>query len=165
MSKFTRVGSFYVALGSALLGLVVVTGATSITRANTTLTQQPGDGHNHGDGKKHDEHDGKKTDLGSKKIAGYDIQVTQVGDVKAGDEAIFIVKVSGGTGEPKAVRAWVGIESGQGSIKTKAEEEKEGEWHAHHKVSKPLPASPKLWVEIETSSGKKKDSFDVKVTS
>ena len=43
----------------------------------------------------------------------------------------------------------------------KAEEEKDGEWHAHHKVSKPLPPKSKLWVELETSAGKQMGSFEL----
>ena len=116
--------------------------------------------HEHKD-EKDEEHKGEKKDLGTKKVGGFQVQVTQIGDVKAGEEAIFIIRPKG-EGEPKAVRAWVGIESGQGSIRTKAEEEKEGEWHAHHKVSKPMPAKSKLWVELETAAAKPKASFDMK---
>ena len=115
--------------------------------------------HKHGQGE--EEHKGEKKDLGSKKVGSFNVQVTQVGDVKSGEETILIIKPKG-DGEPKAVRAWIGVESGQGSIKTKAEEEKEGEWHAHHKVSKPLPAKSKLWVELETAAGKQRASFDYK---
>ena len=115
--------------------------------------------HKHGDAE--EEHKGEKKDLGTKKIGGFDVQLTQVGEVKPGEEAIFIIKPKG-DGEPKAVRAWVGVESGKGSIRTKAEEEKEGEWHAHHAVSKPLPANSKVWVELETAAGKTKASFDLK---
>ena len=127
------------------------------------LAAQPGHNHKPGDGhKEHGEHEGEKSDLGTKKIAGYDVQVTQVGHAKAGAEAVFVIKIGGGAGKPKAVRAWVGVEGGQGSIKTKADEEKPGEWHAHHEVSKPVPAGAKLWVEVETGSGRKRDSFEYK---
>lgn len=129
------------------------------------LSVEPGHNHKPGSGHKDEDHAGPKSDLGKKTIAGYDVAVTQQGEIKPGDEVVFVMKVSGGTGEPKAVRAWVGVESGQGSIKTKAEEEKEGEWHAHHTVSKPLPSNAKLWVEVESASGKKRESFDVKVSS
>ena len=117
--------------------------------------------HDHKHEGKEGEHKGEKKDLGKQKIGAFEVQVTQVGDVKPGEEAIFIIKPKG-EGEPKAVRAWVGVETGQGSIKTKAEEEKEGEWHAHHQVSKPVPAKSKLWVELETGAGKPKGSFVLK---
>lgn len=125
------------------------------------------DDHKHKEGEKHDdtkgdEHAGPKVDLGTTKIGGFDVQVTLATALKEGEEAVFIIKPTGGTGEPKSVRAWVGVESGQGSIKTKAEEEKEGEWHAHHKVSKPMPTNSKVWVELETAGGKQRASFDMK---
>ncbi len=123
-----------------------------------------GDKHEHKEGEKHgDEHGGAQVDLGTTKIGGFDVQVTRVGELKAGEEAVFIIKPTGGTGEPKAVRAWVGVETGQGSIKTKAEEEKEGEWHAHHAVSKPMPAKSKLWIEVEVGSTKSKGSYELKM--
>jgi hypothetical protein len=115
------------------------------------------DDHKHKEADKHkdgDEHAGPRTDLGTAKIGGFDVQVTRLGEIKPGEESIFIIKPTGGTGQPKSVRAWIGVETGQGSIKTKAEEEKEGEWHAHHQVSKPIPAKSKLWVELETGTTK-----------
>jgi hypothetical protein len=124
------------------------------------LVQQPD--HDHKDDQhKDDEHKGEKKDLGTQKIGGFSVQVMQIGEVKPGEEAIFIIMPKG-QGQPKAVRAWVGIESGEGSIKTKADQEKEGEWHAHHQVSKPLPAKSSLWVELETNSGKQKGLFALK---
>jgi hypothetical protein len=111
--------------------------------------------HDHKEG----EHKGEKKDLGKKKIGDYEVQVTQVGDVTPGKEAIFIVKLTGAAAKPKAVRGWVGIESGKGAIKTKAEDE-EKEYHLHHEVAKPLPEKNKLWIELETAAGKKAGSFD-----
>ena len=119
--------------------------------------EQPREGH-------HDDDDHSKLpkkELGKKDIGGYSVTVNQLGDVKAGEEAIFILTVTGGSGKPKSIRGWVGVESGERSIKSKAEEE-DNEWHLHHEVSKPMPASSKLWVEIETASGKHKASFDIK---
>ena len=119
------------------------------------------DKHEHKKGEKEEEHKGEKKDLGKQKIGSFNVQVVQIGDVKPGAESIFIITPKG-EGEPKAIRAWVGIESGQGSIRTAAEEEKEGEWHAHHQVSKPMPPKSKLWVELETAAGKQKASFALK---
>lgn len=153
-----------VATGAAVI-LTSPLPAHGASQTPPATTPAPSHGHEHkpGEGHKEDEHKGPKTELGTKKISGYDVKVTQQGEVKPGEEAVFIVKVSGGTGEPKAVRAWVGVEAGTGSIKTKAEEEKEGEWHAHHTVSKPIPKAAKLWLEVETAAGKKRESFDVKL--
>lgn len=118
--------------------------------------------HEHKDGEKHDhdeEHKGEKKIIGKQKIAGYDVQVTQVGEVEPGKEAVFIVKLTGGSGKPKAVRGWVGVETGKGAIKSKAEDEKT-EYHLHHEVAKPLPPRNKLWLELETATGKKVGSFE-----
>jgi hypothetical protein len=130
-------------------------------------THKEGDKHEHKEGEKEgekhgDEHGGPQVDLGTMQIGGLDVQVTRLGELKAGEEAIFVIKPTGGTGKPKAIRAWVGVETGQGSIRTKAEEEKPGEWHAHHPVSKPMPAKSKLWVEVEVGSAKSKGSYDLK---
>jgi hypothetical protein len=107
------------------------------------------------------EHKGEKKDLGSKEVAGYTVKVTQIGDVKAGEETIFTLVVSGGTGKPKAIRAWLGVEGAEGSAKTKCEDE-EKEWHAHVEVPKPIPDKSQLWLEVETADGKKKVAFDHK---
>jgi hypothetical protein len=111
--------------------------------------------------KEGDEHKGERKDLGEKKVGGYTARVTQFGEIKAGEEAVFVIVLSGGSGKPKAVRGWVGVESGERSIKTKAEEEG-AEYHLHHQVSKPMPKDSKLWIEVETSSGRQKVSFEPK---
>ena len=108
-----------------------------------------------------DEHKGEPKDLGKKKIGDHEVQVTQYGDVVPGKEAIFVIKLAGGSGKPKAIRGWVGVESGERSIKSKAEDE-EKEYHLHHEVSQPLAAKSKLWIEVETAAAKKKDSFEYK---
>ena len=147
-----------------LSSVVAVAAFVGVARAAQQPSTSPADKHEHKEGEKHehkeDEHKGEKKDLGKKEIGGYTVQVAQVGDVKAGEEAIFVITLSGG-GKPKAVRGWVGVESGERSIKSKAEDE-EKEYHLHHEVSKPMPAKSMLWIELETSSGKKKGSFAMK---
>jgi hypothetical protein len=162
--NFRSTGFLAAILVSVVAGAVAAAAphapASPATRPAATA---PGhDGHAHAAGAPEPAHAGPKHDLGKQAVAGYTLQVSQLGAVTAGEEAIFIITVSGGTGEPKAIRAWVGVESGEGSIRTAAEEEKEGEWHAHHKVSKPLPAKSKLWLEVESAAGKKKASLDFK---
>jgi hypothetical protein len=154
-------------LSALLLSATAAVALSAYVLPTSTVFAAPDD-HKHKEGEKHDEgkgeeHAGPKVDLGTMKIGGFDVQVTRLGELKAGEEAVFIIKPTGGTGEPKAVRAWVGVETGQGSIKTKAEEEKEGEWHAHHAVSKPMPAKSKLWIEVEAGSTKSKGSYDLKM--
>ena len=117
--------------------------------------------HEHKEGEKHD-HDeelkGERKVLGKQMIAGYEVQVTQVGEVEPGKEAAFVITLKGGAGKPKAVRGWVGNETGKGAIKSKAEDEKT-EYHLHHEVARPLPPKSRLWLELETPTGKKAGSF------
>ena len=113
----------------------------------------------HKEGDHHeDEHKGEKKALGKKKIGDHEVQVTQVGDVTPGKEAVFVINVAGKS-KPKAIRGWVDVETGRGAIKSKAEDEGK-EYHLHHEVAKPLPANNKLWIEVETATGKKTGSFD-----
>jgi hypothetical protein len=84
------------------------------------------------------------------------VAVTQVGHVEAGKAATFEIVVAGG--KPKAVRAWVGVESAEGSVKVKAKET-EKFFDADLEVPKPLPEKSKFWVELETAAGKTKVSF------
>ena len=147
-----------------LSSVVAVAAFAGVARAAQQPGTSPADKHEHKEGEKHkegDEHKGEKKDLGKKEIAGYTVQVSQVGEVKAGEEAVFVITLSGGGGKPKAIRGWVGVESGERSIKSKAHDE-EKEYHLHHEVSKPMPAKSMLWVEVETSAGKKKGSFALK---
>jgi hypothetical protein len=157
MSQFSKSLPFMFAVAVGVAGFAALYPSSVLAQP----ASQPGHGHEHKEGEKHGEDHGPLTDLGTKKIGTYEVQLTLAGEVKAGEEAVFIIKPKG-TEEPKAVRAWVGVESGQGSIKTKAEEEKEGEWHAHHKVSKPMPANGKVWVELETAAGKQRAAFELK---
>ena len=109
----------------------------------------------------HAEHKGEQKELESREIAGYTVKVVQESAVKAGEEAAFAVMLSGKKEKPRAVRAWVGVQDAEGSVKGKAVAEGE-EWHAHVEVPKPIPAKSQLWVEIETEAGKKKAAFDYK---
>lgn len=147
--------------------LILCAALTTATYAAPLVLPAPAlaleqDKHEHKEGEKHD-HDeelkGEKKVIGKQKIGGYDVHVTQVGEVEPGKEAVFVLKLAGGSGKPKAVRGWIGIETGKGAIKSKAEDEKT-EYHLHHEVAKPLPPKNKLWIEVETATGKKAGSFD-----
>jgi hypothetical protein len=105
-----------------------------------------------------DEHKGKRTELGKQEIAGYTVAVTQIGEPKAGGELSYEIVVTGGAGKPKAVRAWYGIESAEGSTKAKAVET-EKFWDADLELPAKLPDKSACWIEIETADGKKKASF------
>jgi hypothetical protein len=105
-----------------------------------------------------DHHDGPKTNLGKQELAGYTVAVTQVGVIKAGGDLTYEIVVTGGTGKPQAVRAWYGVESAEGSVKTKAVE-KEKFWDADLELPAKLPEGAKCWIEIETADGKKRAAF------
>ena len=100
--------------------------------------------------------------IGEASQAGLKLVATQDAPVKPGGEGAFDVVITGG--KPKAVRFWVGTESGEGSVKAKADEETTDNWHTHAEVPDPLPAGSKFWVEVEPPTGETfKASFDLKV--
>ena len=103
---------------------------------------------------------GTKQSLGTKSAGGYQLEAFQSGPIEEGDVDLV---VTGGPGKPKAVRFWVGAESGRGSVKALAEEETPNSWHVHPEVPKPLPPDAKFWAEIEPPTGSKVTAgFDVK---
>ena len=82
-------------------------------------------------------------------------KVEGAGIPAAGKEWHVTVDLPAGTAAPKAVRIWVGIESGRGSEKAKAEAEAAhpGGYEAHVDVPNPLPEGSKIWISIEPASG------------
>ena len=132
------------------------------------------DGHDHGtadaskaggaDAGHGDDHDhGATTELGEQIAGGFTIKASRDGDVVAGKDAAIDVWVTGGTSKVAAVRFWIGAEDGKGSVKAKAELEKDN-WHTHAEIPSPMPEGSKLWVEVETDKGEKTVvGFDLKV--
>lgn len=106
--------------------------------------------HEHADGHDH----GATTQLGTAEAGGFSVKASRDGELKAGGDAPVDVWITGGTGKPIAVRFWIGTQDAKGSIKAKAELEKDN-WHTHVEVPDPLPADAKLWVEIEAEGGAK----------
>ena len=107
------------------------------------------DGHGEGHGKRHE--------LGKADIGGFSVTVAALGEIEAGHEGVLDVEVSGGV--PSTVRAWVGVESGQGSLKAKLDKEGD-DYHGHVEVPATLPAGSAVWIELEDAQGKKsKASF------
>ena len=100
-------------------------------------------------------------DIGETTVGGLRLKARQDEPVKPGGEGAFDLIVTGG--KPKAVRFWVGVESGEGSVKAKAEEESTDNWHTHVEVPDPLPPGSKFWVEIEPQQGQKQTAgFEMK---
>jgi hypothetical protein len=102
-------------------------------------------------GDEHGDH-GERRELGNADVGGHRLTVASFGDVKAGGEAVFDVEVADGAGV--VVRAWVGVESGRGSLKGKLDGE-DGVFHGHVEVPDPLPSGSALWFELESADGKK----------
>jgi hypothetical protein len=107
-------------------------------------------------------HEGARQELGTTETAGLKVTATQVGAVAAGKEGIFEVALPKGTKAPKAIRVWVGAPTGEGSVKTKAENDGE-DWEAHVEVPAKLAPDARLWVEVQPESGNRaKASFEIK---
>ena len=101
--------------------------------------------------------------LGETTVGSLKLVATMDEPIKAagGGEGAFNLVITGG--KPKAVRFWVGTETGGESVKAKAEEETPDNWHTHTEVPMPLPPGSKFWAEVEPPTGAAfKVSFDLK---
>ena len=111
-----------------------------------------GDGHDHKDGDGHEAH-GTRVELGKADVGGFSVTVAVLGEIKAGAEGVLDIKVEGDT-DPSVLRAWVGVESGEGSLKAKLGKEGD-DYHGHVEVPATMPEGSAVWVEIEDAEGKK----------
>lgn len=113
-------------------------------------------GHMHADG----HHHGPTTELGEVMFEdeggnAWTVRASRDGDVTPGGDIpidVWITPTQGNAAKVTAVRFWVGIKSGRGSMKVKAELEKDN-WHTHADVPSPIPADSRLWIEFETDTG------------
>ncbi len=134
-----------------------VAGAGGSAKSNAH-DHKDGHGHDHGDDHDH----GPTTQLGELSADGFLVKASRDGGIKAGGDAPIDVWVTGGTVKVAAVRFWIGTQDAKGSLKAKAEIEKDN-WHTHAEIPNPLPESSKLWVEIEADNGQKTlVGFDLK---
>jgi hypothetical protein len=110
-------------------------------------------GHNHAAEGAHAH--GKAEAVGSVDISVYKVAVSASGAIAAGKEWHVELRLNPNQPAPKAIRVWVGAENGRGSVKAKAEAEKDakGEYGAHLEIPSPLPADSKLWITIEPDNG------------
>lgn len=131
-------------------------------------TTSGGDAHDHSadDGHDHDHDHGSDADhahedsmhgepvaLGEQEIDGLRIRASHDGPVEAGHELPIDVWVEGGTAVA-SVRFWVGVESGAGSVKARAELEADN-WHTHAEVPAELPEGSAIWVQVELEDGRR----------
>jgi hypothetical protein len=108
----------------------------------------------------HDDHEhGDPHELGKLTLGNYTFVVTRFGDLVPGDESDFDLEFAEGTVRPPALRAWAGLESAIGSMKTRFENEGDRVMHGHVEVPKPLPDGARLWIAIEDSNGKYRGSL------
>lgn len=110
-----------------------------------------GDGHGHPHDSAHagaHEHT-ERTGLGKLEIAGYAIDVFQLAKIDPGTEADFDLEFAAGVALPETVRGWIGVESGQGSMKARFGKETDTRMHGHPEVPDPIPPGSALWLEIE----------------
>lgn len=93
--------------------------------------------------------------VGSVDISVYKVAVSAAGAIAAGKEWHVELRLNPDQPAPKAIRVWVGTDNGRGSVKAKAEAEKDakGEYGAHVEVPNPIPADSKLWISIEPENG------------
>lgn len=98
---------------------------------------------------------GKAESVGAVDISVYKVAVSASGAIAAGKEWHVELRLNPDQPVPKAIRVWVGAENGRGSVKAKAEAEKDakGEYGAHVEVPNPIPADSKLWISIEPDNG------------
>ncbi len=104
------------------------------------------DGHDHGE----DAHHGPRHDLGEVEVAGLSLKVAVLGAVEAGREAVLDIEVTGGP--CAALRAWIGIASGRGSMKARLDGTN-GDFHGHIEVPSTLPTGSAIWLDVEGPGG------------
>lgn len=105
-------------------------------------------------------HGGAVIALGEQTIGTFTTKATRdEGQIVAGKDApidVTIIPAAGATTKAVAVRFWIGTQDAKGSVKAKAEIEDPKDpnrWHVHAEIPNPMPASSKLWVEIEDEKG------------
>lgn len=90
--------------------------------------------------------------LGELTLGPHRFAVFQVAPIAPGQEADFDLDFP--TAElPKAIRGWIGPESGHGVAKALFRKETAQRLHGHPEVPAPIPADSAIWFEAETASG------------
>ena len=108
---------------------------------------------------KHEHEHGKKA--GEVTLNGAVFTVELLGELKAGKEIEIKLTPKAGTALPKGtLRGWIGVESGKGSAKGHAHKEDDG-LCIHCEAPDPIAADAKIWVELETDSGKAKAGLGI----
>lgn len=111
----------------------------------------PADDHGHG----------TPHDLGSMTIGAHTFELVQFGKVEAGQEVAVELTFAKDKALPGTLRAWIGIESGEGSMKAKVGKDADhpNALHGHVDVPAKIPAGSKLWLEIEENGKTERGSI------
>ena len=143
--------------------MIYLTRTLTITTAACafTLTGCDNSSHTHSNGSStveaehddadHDHGHGGNTDLGTVAIGGSELSVSMSGSVEPNSQLHVDVTHAGGP-MPVEIRLWVGVKSGEGSLKSKADGNG-GHWHGHVECPKSIDAEAKLWIEAESTDG------------
>lgn len=140
-----------------LLGLGLCTGCTDENKGHDHDHEHAHDDHDHDHDHDHpdaDEDHGTRHARGTINTGAATGNVFQLGPVQAGSEA-HIEFEPGAADAVTAVRVWIGNEAGKGVMKTLADKQKSGIYHAHVEVKPALPEDAKIWVEVETTDGQR----------
>lgn len=95
--------------------------------------------------------------LGQVDLAGQAVSVYRMAPIVPGKEADFDLEFAAAL--PAVVRCWIGVESGQGSMKARMEKATERRMHGHPEVPAPLPAGAAIWLETEADGGARRVSL------
>ncbi len=128
-----------------MLRLILLTGTLFLSGSGLLTAADAHAGHDHG----------PLTVLGTPTLGGTGIVVGAAGQPQAGEQWHIAIALAPRAPAPKAIRIWVGNDTGRGSEKAKAA----GDAHhprayaAHVAVPAPLPAGSQLWVSLENAAG------------
>jgi|GEM_PF-1890236 len=169
MNEFTKL-----LIASSLAGVLLIAGCEIESTPEGSVAHSEGVGHDHS-GHNHDEdhnetghgehdhdHDhedgshhehGAERSLGSVVFAGSTLSVSAGGEIRP--NATIHVEIEHTAGRiPAAIRLWVGTESGENSLKSKASRSG-GKYIAKAELPAELTHEDALWIEIETSDGER----------
>ena len=153
-------------LAASTLTLALPGCGESKPTGTTKATAAEDHGHDHGSGGDHpapaksapaaaaDHGHGVVVQLGEQQVAGFAVRASRDGTLAGATDSPIDVWITGGASKVVSVRFWIGTQDAKGSVKAKAELEKDN-WHTHAELPSPMPADSKLWVEFEVEGGGK----------
>ena len=146
--------SFLIMIALACLALAGCGGGN-----NATAGGNSGGGSANSDGESggHN-HAGEEHDLGKKSDGGFDVEVTQIGDPKAGAELVFEVKVlkDGKASGDINITASITDKDGKGGTAPKGGEwvEEEQGYDCHCMMPKELKGGEMIWIDVNHGEAK-----------